>query len=72
MRYWVFFLDNELSQQSSGRGWIRAANLEHAKSLLARDDFNLVEVPDDRGFPSYATQPLTIDPNPGAFENGRN
>ena len=57
MRYWLFFLDDE----RSGRGWIRATDLEHAKSLLARDDFNLVEVPDDSGFPPFATESLTWD-----------
>ena len=57
MRYWLFFLDDE----PSGRGWIRATDLEHAKSLFDRNDFNLVEVPDDSGFPPFATESLTWD-----------
>lgn len=52
MRYWIFFLDDERSHHTSGRVWIRATDLVDAKSLLARDDFNLIEVPDDCGFPS--------------------
>jgi AraC-like DNA-binding protein len=61
MRYWVFFQDEECSCQGSGRGWIRATDLEQAKSLLACDDLNLVEVPDDLGFPPTATECLTWD-----------
>lgn len=62
MRYWIFFLDDERSGQGSGRGWIRATDLEQAKWHLAREDFNLVEVPDDLGFPHFATERLTWDP----------
>ena len=61
MRYWVFFLDDEISHKGFGGGWIRATDLEHAKTLLARDDFNLLEVPDDLGFPPFATERLTWD-----------
>ena len=61
MRYWVFLLDDESSRQGVGGGWIRATDLEHAKTLLARDDFNLLEVPDDLGFPPFATKHLTWD-----------
>ncbi|TRD22954.1 hypothetical protein [Palleronia caenipelagi] len=54
MRYWAFFSDLEATCQGPNSGWLRALNVAEAFDLLGGDDFSIIELPDDQGFPTEA------------------
>jgi len=61
MRYWIFFLDAPNANGQS-KGWIRATSLEAACAMVGQTDYNLIELPDDLGFPIKATGSIYWEP----------
>ena len=54
MRFWVFFISDDISEPCQGSGWVRAESANQALVLVDHISANVVEVPDDTGFPAQA------------------
>lgn len=58
MKYWIFYISDDPSKPDLGNGWVRAQTAAEALKLVDQADANVVEVPDDLGFPREATGPI--------------
>lgn len=58
MRYWVFYISDDHTKPDQATGWIRAETADAALALVNHPDANVVEVPDDLGFPAEASGPI--------------
>lgn len=55
MHYWVFSIAIDVDEPELGSGWVRARTSAEALAMIAHDDAQVIEVPDDTGFPSEAS-----------------
>lgn len=55
MRYWAFFISDNHEEPTRDAGWIRADTADQALAIVNHESANVVEIPDDLGFPPEAS-----------------
>ncbi|MGD1926356.1 MAG: hypothetical protein ACFB03_19545 [Paracoccaceae bacterium] len=58
MRYFIFSIYRDIGDPVLGSGWVRAICAQEALDMIGHEDAEVVEIPDDVGFPARAIGPI--------------